>query len=466
MSLIPEALAISLREGIKVIIITILILSYLKEINQTRLNKAYFSGVIFTLAFSIGVSFFLVSQGIDLRSELAKVIGLTFAFLFIGSIAALYQQYGVNLFGFLKGIIKLKRVQVLIVFLIPVVMFLPGFIGSILHINMVSIIKGMTLATYFSSALGLVLTALIGLVIASVRWKVKVNSFFTPASLLLFFGIILLIGGGIKGFAEMSLMPAVRVSVTKLFHDLIHMFITFLLIPDHPLIAGRMWNTIGLIFTPGVAEAFTIVLLLLPPSIFLYKTMAEPLPAFEAKSKAEARKYLATIKSGRRKKALPSVIAMLAILFSWHTVRSEGFDRWYNPQPIPVVESEGHVLIPLTRPGMDLMDGRLHKFSFVHGDEIIRILVIKRPDGTLSVCLDACEICPPEGYAQRPKEGDLICIYCITPIPLMTVGSPGGCNPIPLKALVGAKEIMIESAEILRKYQDVKTGRTKESIHK
>ena len=446
MSLIPEALVISLREGIKVIIVTILILSYLKEINQTHLNKAYFSGVIFTLIFSIGAALYLVIQGIDIRSEIASIIGLTFALLFIGSIGALYQYQGVNLFGPLKVITQFKRIRELIVFLVPLIMFLPGLIGSILHINMVSIIMGMAAATYLSAASGFALAAGIGLIISRVRWRIKIGSFFTPANLLLFFGIVLLIGGGIKGFAEMSLIPAVQMRVMKLFHDLVHMFITFLLIPDHPLIAGRMWNTIGFLFSAGAAEAFTIGLLLLPPSVFIYKTMAEPLPAFEAKTRGEMRKYIKGLKMERRRKSIPAALAMLVILLSWYTVREEGFNRWHNPKPIPVAESEGHVLIPLARPGMDVMDGSLHKFSFVHGDEIIRILVIKRPDGTLSVCLDACEICPPEGYAQRPKEGDLICIYCKTPIPLMTVGSPGGCNPIPLKALVGAKEIMIESA--------------------
>jgi uncharacterized membrane protein len=46
------------------------------------------------------------------------------------------------------------------------------------------------------------------------------------------------------------------------------------------------------------------------------------------------------------------------------------------------------------------------------------------------VDLDACAICKPDGYGQA--EGTVICYYCVTLIPLETVGKPGGCNPVPI----------------------------------
>ena len=50
--------------------------------------------------------------------------------------------------------------------------------------------------------------------------------------------------------------------------------------------------------------------------------------------------------------------------------------------------------------------------------------------GKLTVDLDACAICKPDGYGQA--EGTVICYYCKTLIPLDTVGKPGGCNPVPI----------------------------------
>jgi uncharacterized membrane protein len=52
------------------------------------------------------------------------------------------------------------------------------------------------------------------------------------------------------------------------------------------------------------------------------------------------------------------------------------------------------------------------------------------PAGKLTVDLDACAICKPDGYGQT--EGTVICYYCKTLIPLETVGKPGGCNPVPV----------------------------------
>jgi uncharacterized membrane protein len=84
--------------------------------------------------------------------------------------------------------------------------------------------------------------------------------------------------------------------------------------------------------------------------------------------------------------------------------------------------------------------------------------VIRKPDRSLSVCLDACEICPPVGYGQR--ENHVVCIYCDTPIAVGTLGQPGGCNPIPLEADIDERFITIKMEEILKKWKFVKSEKT------
>lgn len=84
-------------------------------------------------------------------------------------------------------------------------------------------------------------------------------------------------------------------------------------------------------------------------------------------------------------------------------------------------------------------------------------MAVKKTDGTLSVCLDACEICPPDGYGQ--KGDSLVCIYCGTPIHLDSLGKPGGCNPIPLSASIEGGFVKIELDEVLKKWGFVKKGK-------
>jgi uncharacterized membrane protein len=111
---------------------------------------------------------------------------------------------------------------------------------------------------------------------------------------------------------------------------------------------------------------------------------------------------------------------------------------------------------------MDVMDGMVHKFSLLMDGETVVLLAVRKPDGKLAVCLDACEICPPDGYGQ--SEDEVVCIYCKTPIPIETLGRAGGCNPIPLDAEVSDVDIRIRVDEIARKWMEVTTGESKKGI--
>ena len=82
---------------------------------------------------------------------------------------------------------------------------------------------------------------------------------------------------------------------------------------------------------------------------------------------------------------------------------------------------------------------------------LLVVLMMKKPDGMLAVTLDACEICPPDGYGQQ--EGFVVCIYCMTPIPYDTLGRPGGCNPIPLAAEITDTEVRVSLEEIRSKWR-------------
>jgi uncharacterized membrane protein len=59
-----------------------------------------------------------------------------------------------------------------------------------------------------------------------------------------------------------------------------------------------------------------------------------------------------------------------------------------------------------------------------------------------------------------------VCLYCRTPINIQSLGKAGGCNPIPLRALVTAKNVEIDVDELVRKWDYVKTGKSKNLINK
>jgi len=128
----------------------------------------------------------------------------------------------------------------------------------------------------------------------------------------------------------------------------------------------------------------------------------------------------------------------------------------FEPAPIPV-KAEGDppvIRLPLKDKMGDFTDGKLRKYVYFHGNREIVFLAILKPDGSVGVALDQCEICRPpgwnkkaRGYAQRGSH--LVCKYCMTPITVDTLNSPGGCNPIPLAFKLEDDRIMIGLSDLI-----------------
>lgn len=80
----------------------------------------------------------------------------------------------------------------------------------------------------------------------------------------------------------------------------------------------------------------------------------------------------------------------------------------------------------------------------------MRFFVLMTPGGKLTVDLDACAICKPDGYGQT--EGMVICYYCKTLIPLDTVGKPGGCNPVPVPFTESKDGVHIDAVSLVNNW--------------
>lgn len=95
---------------------------------------------------------------------------------------------------------------------------------------------------------------------------------------------------------------------------------------------------------------------------------------------------------------------------------------------VDVAADAGWVSLPLT----SVADGALHRYRAITPAGPVRFFAIRRPDGSIAVALDACQICGSQGYYQHGSQ--LFCRNCDAPINVASVGTFGGCNPIPLDA--------------------------------
>ncbi len=457
-----EALFIAAKEGVKLSLCVFIVISLLRRADRKQLIGSVLVGIGIVFVSSIGA---MSSEAtIEMRETVSKLVGYVFGLFYIFSLAALFHMSGTNMLGPLKDVVVKKPVLFSLILFLTIIYFMPDMAGSSLYLKDLYYMSGRDLLVFIAS--GVVFFGAAGLsYVLFERAGVGVTRLFGLPQTLLMLSLVKLVAGGVRGFAEFSLIPSVQSGLMKLTHDAVHQMLVMLMVPDHPILSVTAWNYIGVLFGEGAGLWLSLLLFMLPLGIFLTQHFsAEPVVPAEAKSGAMRRKFIKAFRDERVLRSIPIFVFMLFIFSNWFVQKGDGAYRLYVPEPVPAATENGVVVIPIKSPSKDLSDGMLHKFSVSIGEESIRILVMKRPDGTLAVCLDACEICPPDGYGQG--KGHVVCLYCNTPIPYETLGKPGGCNPIPLAALVTDKDIRIEMKEVSLKWSDVKTGKTRESIER
>jgi uncharacterized membrane protein (UPF0136 family) len=339
------------------------------------------------------------------------------------------------------------------------VFFAPDFLVAAINLRDITDLKQGVFSVYGSFASGAILVLLVMYFLAR-RWSPSMGRFFGLAQLLIFLVLIKLLLSGAGGLAEFSLVSTVQRGVMKFVHDLVHQSFLFLLVPDHPMLKITTWNFIGFFFGPDFSITLALCILLIPPFFFLYRNITSPVVYPDGtQTGADRRLVRAEARRVRMHRMVPMTAFILLVAMSWYSSGSEKVMSLYVPEPKPLIEDKGMVMIPLLSPGMNLMDGSIHKFSVLVDGKGVRLLLVRKPDGSLAVTLDACEICPPDGYGQR--DSHVLCIYCMTPIPIETLGRPGGCNPIPIASTVTDRDVRIQMEEIRSKWNVLVISRNK-----
>ena len=452
-----EALFIGVKEGAKLSLCVLLVLSYLKSAQFDFLKRPLAAGVLIVFLASFGVMTIDVST--EARDIIVKLIGYVFGLFYFFSIGALFHSTGTDLLGPLAGAAEKKPVLVPLTVLLSVLYFVPDMAGSSLYVADLSTMAGSVVLIAAAAGAGFALSLAAGYGVIRF-FRPDLSKLFGLPQLLLALALTKLLAGGVRGFAELSLIPAVQDGLKKLIHDIVHQTFVMLMVPDHPILSTTTWNFIGVFFGETVGLWLSLALLVSPTVLFVWKHFKEdePVPA-SIGVPARRRIFIKAFRDRRVLKSLPIFVFLICIVSVWFVQRGSTSSSLYQPATKAVVPEKGAVVLPLRSPLADLRDGAIHKFLLTLEGEEVRLLIMKKPDGTLAVCLDACEICAPDGYGQAREH--VVCLYCMTPIPFDTVGKPGGCNPIPLAAQVTDKDVRIKVRDIAEKWSLMRSGQTK-----
>lgn len=457
---VNEALIIGAKEALKGVAVYLFFRAYLSGRlrgagGERAALLAFFSGLGLSLCLP-AIEFFFLFPPQRFAPLAVRLSGFGFFVFFMASFFVVALRRGSGGGGGVhggRGVLGWAFAPV--VFLGTVFYFAPDFAGSGIFLRELAMMRENHFGVLVSALAGFFAVAALGFLVK--RAAPPLGNFFGAGEFLLMMSLVKLLGGGAGGISELSLIASVQRGVMKFVHDAVHQMFVFFMVPDHPLLKTTLWNFIGIFFGPQVAMYAVLLMLLAPAAFYLKRNLLEPLPAsggMEGLRGAELRAAKARAISARRKRALPAFVFIALVVAVWFSGKGGEVQARYNPKPAPVVVDAGQIVIPISAPGADLLDGRLHKFAVLAGEDAVVFFIIKKPDGRLAVCLDDCEICPPKGYAQDGR--DVICLYCNTPIPIETVSEPGGCNPIPLRARITEKDVRVDFEYLKGKWLEEK----------
>jgi uncharacterized membrane protein len=164
-------------------------------------------------------------------------------------------------------------------------------------------------------------------------------------------------------------------------------------------------------------------------------------PAVAAASPAERRKLAW---SARRERLwMASVYSFSFVFIAMVTaefIYTQGVSALSPATEVTFVN--GRVSIPLAQ----VSDGDLHRFQAQENGTAIRFWLYQKPDGKIATVFDACEICGSIGFYKTAN--GVACKNCGAPINPQSVGTTGGCNPVPLKATQTADAVILQETDI------------------
>ncbi|HEV3207126.1 MAG TPA: Fe-S-containing protein [Terriglobales bacterium] len=404
-----QAFIVTLREGVEAALVVGITLAYLSKVGRPDLRRPVFAALVAAFAGSIGVAI-LFSRTQWNQDVFEGWIMLAAAF-FVVTMIVFMMKTGRALKGQIEGKVGslAGRNAAFGLFLFVFLMVLREGVETVLILGAVSL-NSTELLSFLGTLLGVIVAIVFGVMFVKGSVRVNLQKFFRVTTVILFFVAAQLIISGLHELSEYGVLPSSR----------------------------REMAIIGPIVRNDLFFFVTIIALAALMVLFEVKRRE---PVVLSASPAERRK--AQWSARRERLWMVSVYAssfLFILMVTAEFIYAKSVSALSPAAEVAFVN--GAVSIPLAQ----VSDGDLHRFEAREGGTAIRFWLYQKPDGKVATVFDACTICGPVGFFKGPN--GVVCKNCAAPINGQSVGTSGGCNPVPLKAVQTADAIVIREADI------------------
>ena len=404
-----QAFIITLREGVEAALIVGITLAYLTKIGRAELRKTVYAALVAAFLGSIGVA--IVISRTHLNEDVFEGWIMLVAAFFVVTMVIFMMKTGRKMKGEIEGKVGLLAGNDawfgLFVFIF--LMVLREGAETVLILSAVTL-NSSELQSFLGTLLGVLAAVAFGVMFVKGSVRINLQKFFRVTTAIMFLVAAQLVISGLHELSESGVIASSKREMALI----------------GPIVSNDWF--------------FFVTIFALAALMVLFEAKRrEPVP--ESASPAERRK--AAWSARRERMWMVSVYTFSFVFIAMVTAEFVYAKSQSALSPATEVTfSNGQVTIPLAQ----VSDGDLHRFQAKENGTSVRFWLYQKPDGKIATVFDACEICGAVGFY---KSGNgVVCKNCAAPINPQSVGTAGGCNPVPLKATQTADAVVIQEADI------------------
>src|ERR1700722_8529680 len=404
-----QAFIITLREGVEAALIVGITLAYLNKIGRQELRKTVYAALAAAFLGSIAVA--IIISRTHLNEDVFEGWGMLGAAFFVATMVIFMMKTGRKLKGEIEGKVGLLAGEGAWfgLFAFIFLMVLREGAETVLMLAGVSL-NSTELMSFLGTVLGVFAAIAFGVMFVKGSVRINLQKFFRVTTAIMFLVAAQLLISGLHERSESGVIASSKREMAII----------------GPIVSNDWF--------------FFVTIFALAALMILFEAKRrEPAPV--AASAAERRK--ATWSARRERLWMASVYIFSFVFIALVTaefVYTKGVSA-LSPAT-EVTFANGRVSIPLAQ----ISDGDLHRFQAQENGTAIRFWLYQKPDGKIATVFDACEICGSVGFYKSAN--GVICKNCAAPINPQSVGTAGGCNPVPLKATQTADAVIIQEADV------------------